>query len=230
MTMKKTTLIAFILLTLALTACSSASTAANPASSSQNGAAAGGLPAATQLAIGTLKLEDSDQAVTAEQATELLPLWQTLQVLYDSDTAAEQEIEALTTQIQETMTTEQTEAITAMNLTRQDMMTVLQEQGLTMGGGTAGGQNTGTQSGTTERNSGGGFGPGGGVPPDGGFQGGGPGSGFAGGQGSGLTPDQIATAQALRSESGGGGFGSLSRIPTPLIQAIIQLLQEKSGL
>jgi hypothetical protein len=226
MTMKKTTLIALTLLTLALTACSSASTAANPASSSQNGAAAGGLPAATQLAIGTLKLEDTDQAVTAEQATELLPLWQTLQVLYDSDTAAEQEIEALTTQIQETMTTEQTEAITAMNLTRQDMMTVLQEQGLTMGGG--------TQSGTTERNSGGaGFGPGGGVPPDGGFPGGGPGAGpgtgFGGGQGSGLSPDQIATAQALRSESGGGGFGSLSRIPTPLIQAIIQLLQEKPG-
>jgi hypothetical protein len=59
--------------------------------------------------------------VTAEQAAELLPLWQTLQVLSESDTAADQEMEALTTQVQETMTAEQRQAITAMNLTREDM-------------------------------------------------------------------------------------------------------------
>ena len=222
--MKKTTITSLIILILALTACSGAANSASPASSPQNGSAAGDLPAATQIALGTLKLEGSDQAVTAEQATELLPLWQTLEVLYTSDTAAQQEIEALTTQIQETMSPEQTGAITAMNLTRQDMVTVMREQGIAQGNGS---QNNSTQSGNTARNNNsGGFGPGGGFgpPPDGGFQGG---REFGGG-GSSLTPEQIATAQALRSQ-GGGGFGNSSRIPTPLIQAIIQLLQQKAG-
>jgi hypothetical protein len=207
-----------------LTACSGAPNSASASSVPQNGSATGDLPAATQIAIGTLKLEDTNQAVTTEQAAELLPLWQTLQVLYTSDTAAQQEIEALTTQIQETMSPEQTSAITAMNLTRQDMIIVLREQGVALGNGA---QNSGTQSGNTARNNNsGGFGPGGGFgpPPDGGF----PGGGFGGGGGTNLTPEQIATAQALRSE-GGGGFSNSSRIPTPLIQAIIQLLQQKAG-
>lgn len=224
--MKKTTITILITLILTLTACSGAANSVSPATVPQNGSATGELPAATQIALGTLKLEGTDQAVTAEQATELLPLWQTLEVLYTSDTAAQQEIEALTTQIQETMSPEQTSAITAMNLTRQDMLTMMREQGIALGNGS---QNTGTQSGNTARNSNGGdFGPDGGFgpPPDGGFQGGG--GGFGGGGGANLTPEQIATAQALRSQ-GGGGFGNSSQIPTPLIQAIVQLLQQKAG-
>jgi uncharacterized lipoprotein len=121
--MKKITLAVLTILILTLTACSSAPNTANPASASQSGLSAGELPATTQLIIGTLKLEDTTQVVTAEQATELLPLWQTLQVLTDSDTAAEQEKEALIAQIQETMTAGQMQAIAAMNLGREDMMT-----------------------------------------------------------------------------------------------------------
>jgi hypothetical protein len=44
-----------------------------------------------------------EDAVTAEQAQELLPLWETLKVLESSDTAATQEKDALIEQIQETM-------------------------------------------------------------------------------------------------------------------------------
>jgi hypothetical protein len=160
-----------------------------------------------------------------------LPLWQTLQVLSESDTAADQETEALVTQIQETMTAGQMQAITDMNLTREDMMSIMQEQGLAMGGAPAGGQSNNPQGGNP---NGGGFGSDefpSGAPPQGGFPGGGPGGGGpggggpggGGGQGSGLTPDQIATAQAAR-QAGGGNM-----IPSPLINALIEFLEQKAG-
>ena len=213
--MKKLTLILLTILILTLTACGSASNAADPASVNQSGSSTSELPATTQLIIGTLKLEDTDQAMTAEQAIELLPLWQTLQVLSDSDTAADQEEEALITQIQETMTAEQMQAIMDMNLTREDMVAIMQEEGLAVGAGPAAGQNNNTQNGNSSNNSGRNF-----VPPDGGFPGGGP--GFAG-QGQGLSPEQIATAQAARQ----AGRGNI--IPAPLINALIEYLQEKAG-
>ena len=72
--MKKFTLILSIPLILILTACGS-SNAANPGSATQNGTAAGELPATTQIALGTLKLDDTDNAITKEQAAKLLPLW-----------------------------------------------------------------------------------------------------------------------------------------------------------
>ena len=222
--MKKFMITTFILFTLTLTACGSAANRTDSDALPQSGAPAGELPATSQLIIGTLKLEDTNQAVTAEQAAELLPLWQTMLVLSESDTAAQQETEALVTQIQETMTAEQRQAITDMNLTREDMMSIMQEQGLAMGGGPAGGQNTNPQGGDP---NGGGFGPGGfpdGAPPQGGFPGGGPGGGGpggGGGQGSDLTPDQIATAQASRQQ------GGMSLVPPILINAVIEYLQEK---
>ena len=132
--MNKSTILILLILTLAMTACGSSSNTAEPASGPQGGPSAGELSAPMQLAIGTIKLDETENAVTAEQARELLPLWQTLQVLYGSDTAADQEIEALITQVQETMTVEQTQAVSALNLTRQDMMSIMQEQGMMMGG------------------------------------------------------------------------------------------------
>ncbi|RPJ27347.1 MAG: hypothetical protein EHM33_08365 [Chloroflexi bacterium] len=205
-----------ILLTiLILTACGSASKAADPASVPQGGTSAGALPATTQLIIGTLKLEGTAQAVTGEQAAELLPLWQTLQVLSDSDTTADQETEALITQIQETMTAGQMQAITDMNLRREDMASLMQEQGMAMGSGS---QNSSSQSGNSSR-SGGGFGPGGGGPPDEMPM---PGGGGFGGGGQSLSPDQIATAQASRQNNA-------NFVPPMLIDALIEYLQEKAG-
>ena len=92
--MNKTTLIILLILTLILTGCNgNAANAAAPASNVQNESAAE-LSVPMQVAIGMMKLDGTDHAVTAEQASELLPLWQTLQVLYGSDTAATEEIDA----------------------------------------------------------------------------------------------------------------------------------------
>ena len=221
--MNRSALLMLLIFTLLMTACgASAPNTTGPASGVSGDPTAGELSPSLQVAIGTLKLDGTENAVTAEQAQELLPLWQTMQVLYESDTAAQQELDALVEQIQETMTAEQRQAITDMNLTREDMMSVLQEQGLALGGGPAGGPNSNASGGN--QNGGGGFGPGGfpgGAPPQGGFPGGGPGGG--GGQGSGLTPDQIATAQASRQQTAG------SLVPPMLINAVIDYLQGKVG-
>ena len=71
-----------------------------------------------------------------------------------------------------------------------------------------------------------GQGPGGdfNFQPGGGPPGGGPGGGFGG---EGLDPEQIATAQARRAEGGGAGFGN--RMVTPLVEAVIELLESKTG-
>jgi len=225
MNMKKLLYIIMLILALSAAACGSAapSNSANPSSTSQTGSA-GELPATTQIALGTLKLDGTDNAVTAEQAGDLLPLWETLRDLSTSDTAAQQEIKALDTQIQETMTDQQRQEITAMNLTRQDMFAVLQTQGSGFGNDQQSNNfQNGNSSGNGNRNfgSGGGFGPGaGGPPPDGGgFQGG---QGFDG-QGQNRSAEQIATAQAARQVGGG------NRIPTPLINALIEFLKKKAG-
>lgn len=181
------------------------------------------LPLSTKLAVGTLKLEGTELAVDSDQASDLLPLWQVLNNLSSSDTAAPEEGTAITAQIQETMTAEQMQAIEEMGLTGQDIFATMQELGLVNAPqvNAAGTPQAGTGFRSGQGAGGGGF-PGGG-PPDGGAPGGGPGGGFAG---EGLSQDQIATAQARRAENSGAGFGN--RMLTPLIQAVIDLLESKT--
>jgi len=222
--MNKSSLLLLLIFTLIMTAYSGNTSAlAGPVSGAQGEPAAGELSAPMQVAIGTIKLDETDNAITAEQAAELLPLWQTLQVLYSSDTAANQEIDALATQIQEAMTDKQTQAITAMNLTRQDMFAIMQSQGMAFGGAQSGN----AQSGGSTNNSGGGFGPGGGgfppgggAPPDGG---GGPGF-FVEGQGSQAQQSTDSTENSNRPTT-----VDPNRIPTPLLQAVIEYLKTKGG-
>jgi hypothetical protein len=218
--MKKLPLILLTVLILALTACAAVSTGTGPVTVTESASSTDGLPAATQLILGTLKLEETENAVTAQQAAELLPLWQTLQVLSESDTAADQEKESLITQIQETMTAEQMQTITAMNLTREDMASILQEQGMAMGGNA---QSSSSQSGNASNSGGQVFGPGGGGPPDEMLMPGGGGGFGPSGQGQNLSSDQIATAQAARQESSG------NLVPPMLMNALIEYLQEKAG-
>jgi hypothetical protein len=223
--MNRTTLLLLLMMTLLLTACSgSASNAAVPTSNGQGGLGAGELSAPLEIAIGTIKLDGSSNAVTAEQARELLPLWQTLQGLESSDTAATEEKDALRTQIQETMTQEQTRAITALNLTRRDMASIMQSQMQTFGAT----QNNGTtQRNGTSGNSGRNFGPAGGgfagaPPPDGG-------GGFPGGGPEVQRQSQSQSNGTSQNNSNTQFTADPNRIPTPLIQAVIDYLKSKAG-
>ena len=177
------------------------------------------IPEQILLILGTFRLEDTDLAIQADQAAELLPLWQVLKNLLDSDTAAQEEITALINQISETMTDEQWQAIEDMNLTMQDLFTLNQDLGLSQGF---------PQSGDQQQSEGsGGFQPPEGMP-EGMPQGQGPGGG--GGFAQGLSPQELESLRATRqAEGGSGGFGLRGGgfLNTDLIDALIELLQSK---
>jgi hypothetical protein len=225
--MNKTVLFILLVLTLMLSACGgNASSAGGPAASGPGRGAAGELSAPMQVALGTIKLDGTKNAVTAEQAKELLPLWETLQDLEGSDTAATQEKEALVSQIQESMTQEQTQAITALNLSRQDMISIMQSQVQTVGGSQNGTTQRGGTSANGRRNFGGGAGGffvgGGGPPPDGGFAGGNPNAQRQGQQ-------QGAQSGSTTANTNQPAAIDPNRIPTPLIQAVIEYLKTKAS-
>jgi hypothetical protein len=196
------------------------------------------LPLAEQLLIGTIKLQETGNAVDAKTAAELIPLWQAYAQLTSSNTAAQAEIDAVVTQIQDTMTTQRIQAITDMKLTRQDMLKTMSDLGLSNGfgrngtgtprapgsGGDGGFIISGNDAGGPPRGGapgGGGIIIAGGPPRDAGEAGGGfePGGG-AGTGGSRSTPN--ATQQALQAQFA-------NRIPAPLMNALISLLQKTAG-
>jgi hypothetical protein len=84
-----------------------------------------------QLLLGTLRLEDTDQAITSEQTKALLPLWQGYAALTASGTAATEEIESVQNQIVEAMSDEQIAAVADMRLTNEALQSFYVEVGLT---------------------------------------------------------------------------------------------------
>ena len=112
------------ILFLPLVACTGAAGA-----TTQSTGASTDLPLASQLALGTLNLDETSYPIDKAQAAELLPLWKALRALSSSDTTAPQEIEALVKQIQNILTAEQVKAITDMQLSNEDLVAFMQEQG-----------------------------------------------------------------------------------------------------
>jgi hypothetical protein len=117
---------------------------------SENGGPGGpnpGLDDVSRLTLGTFKLEGTDNAVTPEQATKLLPLWKLIQ---GGTLQSDAETNAVIKQIEDQMTEAQLAAIDALGLTFEDMRTWMQEQGIEMpasAGGWQGGQGTPVASG-----------------------------------------------------------------------------------
>jgi hypothetical protein len=213
--MKKISVVLFAIMAIILTACATPAGAATQAGPTQVAGVANPnnnnntpLPLASQLALGTLNLKTTSYAVTAEQATTLLPLWEGLRSLSQSTTFSQIEYDALVKQIQDSMKPEQVQAITDMKLTQADIGKTMQALGFANGFG--GGANTnGTPIARTPgARPGGTGGNGGSRGGDGGFAGGGGfgGRGFGGGGGFGGFP------------GGGGGQGANA---TPATQATI---------
>ena len=180
------------------------------------------MPLSAQLGFGTLLLEDSEYAVDADQAAQLLPLWKAARSLSESETAAEAELEAVFNQIEETMTAEQINAIANLQLTGEAMARLMEDLGISFGfGGDRFGNLTPEQQATAQaaRESGEG-------PPGGGFPGGGQGRGGGQGiEGAELTPEQQATIEARRAERGGVG----ARFALVFVDPLIELLEEWSA-
>lgn len=171
------------------------------------------------LIIGTVRLDETNYAIDAAQAKELLPLWKALRSLSKSETTATAEVEAIVKQIQSTMTANQMDAIKSMGLSIQDLNVVSEILGL---------ENTGFGSDDMDpellatlqaaRESGE-------ARPEGGFGGQGLGGGQGPGRAEGLDPAARETAIAAR----GGTRGANLTINENLLNAIIEFLDGKNN-
>jgi hypothetical protein len=200
---KKIFWITLALFTLILTAC--ASTAGTTGTAPSGEGTADELPVQTKLILGTINLEETDNAITAEQAKELIPMFYVLQDLNESDTAAQEEIDGLVNQIQETMTAEQVQAIDDMSLTRRDMFAITQ-----------GGSARSSASGASSATSAGGGGGAGGPPEMGGMPGGMPGGGAVSSTGTTSASSDTSAAPVMDTSA-----------PSALFDSVIELLQKK---
>ena len=201
----------------ALNGSSSTSTSSAP----MNGAPTAGL-SALQLAAGMLKLVGTSNAVTSQEAAQLLPLWQSLQQIESAMPqgggprpqgtpgapqpnptmmAMRQQVAAQIGVIENAMPPAQIQAITAMNLTGQDIFTAFQQAGITMGGPGQGGGFRSANGGTFTP-------PQGGMPPVAGTPGAFRGGGFG---------------------QGGGRMGMGNFLPPSVVTGIIQFLQKTAG-
>jgi hypothetical protein len=173
-----------------------------------------------KLAAGSLLLENTDLAITKDQAKTLVLLWKGLENLSSSDTASEVEINAVYQQIQDSMSSQQLAAIEEMEIDPTTLRQTLSEMGLQIG-------RMGNPSNETGENQDGQ------MPTGGAEMGlmGGPGGG--GGRQGGLegqpqiqgTPSgEMATAIAERQAA--GGFNE----NTMLIRPLILLLEQRASL
>ena len=108
----------------------------------------GALSSRLLLAFGSLKLAESENPITVEQAPQMLMLWQALDNLTQSGISAEAEVEALTSQIEGLFTSEQVSAINDMALTQVDLQAWAQSNGITIGSGTSTGMGMGQGAGS----------------------------------------------------------------------------------
>jgi uncharacterized membrane protein YgcG len=187
------------------------------------------LPLQMKLGVGTLKLEETELAVTAQQAKDLLPLWKALRALSSDTNSTADEINALSRQIEENMTAEQLEAIKKMTWQPDELAQLIQKYG----GRQAGPGAASTEMASNGRASGGGMNnagmmPGGGSPGGGGGGMGGPPMGGGGGMmtGAGVggmeNPSASRTAvpgQAERREAAGMNL--------MFVEPVIRLLESK---
>ena len=188
---------------IALTACGAVSANSSINATNSSTASLSGL----QLAVGILKLENTEKEVTAEQAPELLMLWQVYADLSQSDTAAQAEVDALVTQTQEALTADQLQAIRDMQITQRDATALTQGSTVTSVSQTQSNSTTTSQSGG---NPAGGPPNGGGIPLD-----------FGGVAGTTTSTNRISNAQTSQS------LASSANIPSELVEMLLQSLKQK---
>ncbi len=84
-------------------------------------------PLEYRLALGTLALEGTPNAVTPAEAKNLVVLWKGVKSLSASQTASQDEINALYQQIQDTLTPAQIQAIQSQQVSQAELQTLMQK-------------------------------------------------------------------------------------------------------
>ena len=212
--MKKLIFVTIVIsLILALTACGSTQSSNAAATTSIT------LSLEGQLLVGTFKLENTTLAISSKQASTLLPLWETLESLASSNTAATQEIDAVVSQIENSMSTQQVSSITAMKLTQQDLAATAIDTGSASSTASSTSKANTANASASQLQAGAGATAGGNPPSD-------MGGGMPGGtdvKAAGQT--QTGTTQAVSTQSA----GTADQVSTAMIKALVELLQEKLG-
>jgi hypothetical protein len=108
---------------LLLAACSSTGSK-DSSSTTSSGVEAKSITPIMELALGTMRLEGTNQAVDQETAAQLLPYWQLMQELSANPATASEETAAVVENIRAVMTAEQIRAIGNMKLTQSDVAAV----------------------------------------------------------------------------------------------------------
>ncbi len=221
---KKTVTTVFIfVLALALVACSAFSnlSAAVPAIAPATTPNTSDSVLENNLAVGILKLENTELALTTDQANSMLLLWQGVRSLTSSQSASALELAALYQQIKETLTTEQAQAIRELNWTQEELTAWMQSAGgAAQGGATA--RKTGSASTQAQPGSDMG-GPGG--------SGGGPGGSSDMALINGISAPNMgatqATATPVKTGSGVTNTSLTTGLNAKLAPAVINLLQKR---
>jgi hypothetical protein len=156
---------------------------------------------ARRLALGTLRLEGTPEAVDPQSAAQLLPLWQLMDELNTNSAAAPQEILAVIQQIRATMTAAQVSAIDELTLSASESADSVSS----------------VEASSTSASPGGNRMPmevvvGGGMPPDGA-------GGIPGGEGMPPRPQG--------QNAGPATSGTTTTAPSGVFQQVISLLQSK---
>ena len=166
---------------------------------------AGALTAGDKLAVGTLKLEGTDLAVTADEAKQLLPLWQQVKTLSADSSTTTDQIQAVYDQISSAMTPDQVQTIEAMTINQADLHALMTSLGIQITPGA--GLNPGTQ-GTPNALQG--------TPP-------------SGGRGPQGTPGAQGTFTPRGTPGAGVPAGMNGGMNNVFIDALINLLQQRGG-
>jgi hypothetical protein len=151
--------VALATLGIFLTACGSTSGAASGAGTA--------LTPTQKMALGTLRLEQTAQAIDAPLASQLLPLWQLMAELQSNSSAAPQETAAVLEQIRTTMTADQINAINKMQFAQSDVAAATGAAASVSTGTTVAKGGTQVDLAAASALTGGGL-PGGSMPPAGG--------------------------------------------------------------
>jgi hypothetical protein len=116
-----------IVLVVALAGCASATPVLTPTPA---GPPAGGTPEVSlenRLAIGTLELEGTAQAVTADQAKQILPLWSTIKDMMANPATTTSDLLAEYQRVEGDMTSDQLQAIQNLTLSQSDTQALMKK-------------------------------------------------------------------------------------------------------
>ncbi len=86
----------------------------------------------SQLAYGTIKLEDTSNAITAEQAKAMIPLWQAIISLSGDTTTASEELTAVQDQLTAILNETQLQSIAEMQITNADLNEFYAQYGVSL--------------------------------------------------------------------------------------------------